>query len=90
MKILPRLKGRLTPLALEEQDSRYESGSSLINSELVTITSDDLAVKTIGRNTHEWDVRDCIRRMKQELHALEETLPFPKPSPGNPVNTPDE
>jgi hypothetical protein len=71
-KILPRPKTLVEIAALEEQDSGYES-------------NDQSELKTIGRNTHDWDIRDQIRRMQQELHTLEETIPFPKPGLRNPV-----
>ena len=73
-RILPRPKTPVKTLVLEEQDSGYES-------------NDQAKLKTIGRRTHDWDVRDQIRRMQQELCALEETFPFPKPGLGNPACT---
>jgi transposase InsO family protein len=71
-RILPRPKPTSQPSVLEESDSGYESGESA-------------EPKTVGRRTHEWDVRDQIRRMQQELCALEETLLFPKPGLENPT-----
>jgi hypothetical protein len=49
-RILPRPKTPVKLLVLEEQDSGYES-------------NERSKPKTIGRNTHDWDVRDQIRRM---------------------------
>jgi transposase InsO family protein len=73
-RILPRPKTPVKLLVLEEQDSGYES-------------NERSKPKTIGRNTHDWDVRDQIRRMQQELCALEETILFPKPGLRNPAYT---
>jgi hypothetical protein len=68
-RILPRPR---TPVktVLEEQDSGYESNGQV-------------ECKVIGRNTHDWDIRDRIRTMQRELRALEDLSRFPKPDAGN-------
>jgi hypothetical protein len=73
-RILPRPRIPASMAVLEEQDSGYES-------------NDQPESKTVGRNTHDWDIRDRIRRMQQELRALEETIPFPKSGLRNPART---
>ena len=62
LKILRRPIDTSKPALLEEQDSGYES-------------NDQAELKTIGRSTYKWDIRDRIRKMQRELEALEGTLP---------------
>ena len=78
-RILSRPVDRSTRSILEEVDSGYESVDQSGFSEPGLDNQESLELKTIGRSTHEWDIRDKIRRMQQELEAPENSLP-PKPT----------
>ncbi len=51
LKILRRLIDTSKPALLEEQDSSYES-------------NDQAELKTIGRSTYKWDIRDRIYKIQ--------------------------
>jgi predicted aspartyl protease len=77
-RILPRTTLEEPP---EDLDSGYESTDSLLSPSQERISPPGISIRinTIGRSTHEWDIRDRIRRMQQELHMLENSLPSPPP-----------
>lgn len=87
-RILPRPTQKNKPSILEERDSGYESNDDPLVLEPGLGNPDQTELKTIGRNTHEWDMRDKIRRMQLELKTLENSLtPSPATSQPSPVRT---